>query len=305
MNQDLALSFIKEIKGQGLVVPQIEISKLGGLSFASVFTERPTEVMANSASAGVDYNSDLAITKALVEHFERQVFSEGIAIGNPVCFRRHSDGVAAYPRSKINADTQARENAYCEALERYVWARWWDDHSVGHTRTFFENSEFFCNEKFRITIEDLNKIISLDSISVIEPFFEESQNDVLILFAAVKNFGYISGGAAGPTDNRDEIFLRGLAELIRHGIALSRFIETKQSPKTFYEKRLLLFGLGHGNESVNERLQNISNNNLKLPSLEFDNVIESKKYSGLITTHRCLFKDQPPFVDGDLERLCL
>jgi hypothetical protein len=305
MNQDLAVSFVRQIKEQGLVVPKLEISSLGGLSFVSAYNEKPQTIMANDASAGVDYNPDLAITKALVEYFERQVFAEGIQAKNPICARDHSDGVAAYPVSEANAKLQARENAYCEALERFVWAKWWDDTSIGHTAGSIEESRFWDNIKLRMTIEASRELLPIENITLIEPFFENRKYSVIIIFASIKGRGYISGGAASPAENRNQIVIRALAELIRHGIALVRFIETKRQPETFYEKRLLYFGMGQGNQLVDSRLKRTTKTVLKLPDLEFDDEIRSERIKNLIVAHRCLFIGQPPFVDGDLERLCL
>jgi hypothetical protein len=305
MSQNLAISFVKEIKALGFEVPKLQISNIGGLSFVSAYEEIPETIMANEASAGVDYNADLAITKALVEHFERRVFSEGVDQGDPICHRRHSDGIAAYPRSAKGAHSLARDNAYSEALERYVWANWWDDETIGFSSKPLEQTNFWGNVKLKMTMEQFSEIAPVESINVIEPFFESSDHSVLILFARIKGYGFISGGAAGSSKKRSEILIRALAELIRHGLALTRFIESQKEPVTFYERRLIYFGLGHGNQLVEDRLRKISENILRLPPLEIDSEIKSDKLGQLIATHRCLFRDQPPFVDGKLERLCL
>ena len=82
-------------------------------------------------------------------------------------------------------------------------------------------------------------------------------------------------------------------------------MDTKKTPATFYEQRLLYFGLGDGNKLVQERLSVQSAELLQLPALKIDSQIQAENIDNLIVTHRCLFESQPPFVDGALERLCL
>lgn len=305
MGQDSAVSFIKNIKEQGFEIPKLQVSSLAGLNFVSAYDHAPTTIMANEVTAGVDYNADLAVTKALVEYFERKVFAEGVINNDPVCERKHSDGIAAFPVSNPKAKFLARENAYYEALERFAWAKWWDDSSLGFSINSLDETPSGQNPKIKILLEKFSEIIPFDSIKVVEPFLNDKSARVSILFVSIKGYGYISGGAAGPTTKCGEIIIRGLAELIRHGIALSRFIETKRSPVTFYEERLLYFGLGHGNHLVGKRLSQNSNQILELPELEIDDEIISENFGKLVAVHRCLFQGQPPFVDGELERLCL
>ncbi len=305
MSKDFAVSFVKEIKELGLEVPKLEISRLGALTFVSAFSNRPTEIMANSASAGVDFGPDTAITKALVEHYERSAFAEGIKNNDSACERLHSDGVASFPNILLNAKQKARQNAYFEAFERYVWARWWDDSNVGHSIISLEESKFWKNMKIRMTVEAFKDLVPLETLFVIEPHTDNSENCVLILMGKIKGKGYVSGGAAGAVTNKNEIITRGLSELIRHGLAVDRFTKKNKKPETFYEKRLLYFGSGQGNSLVESRMGHNSDSKIEIPELEIDQEIKSENFGSLIYTHRCLFKDQPPFVDGELERLCL
>lgn len=305
MSQNSSVSFVKKIKELGFTVPKLEITTIGGLNFVSAFNVRPTAVMANDATAGVDYDSNIAVMKALVEHFERQVFSDGVDHGLEVCKRKHSDGVAAFPKMISNAKDRARNNAYCEALERFVWSNWWDNLSIKHKIEKFEESKFWKNIKLRISVEAFKEFLPLDNIHLIIPSQSDDGHIVIILFAAVSGQGFISGGASGKKGTETEIVVRALAELIRHGIALRRFLDSSIIPKSFYEKRLVYFGLGFGNELVLSRLNRKSELCLQIPELEFDEQIPSNSFSELIVTHRCLFQNQPPFVDGDLERLCL
>ena len=99
MNRNPAISFVKHIKENGFNVPKLQISALGELNFATAYDHEPTTIMANDVAAGVDYDPEIAVTKALVEYFERKVFVEGVIAKNPICARTHSDGIAAFPAS--------------------------------------------------------------------------------------------------------------------------------------------------------------------------------------------------------------
>ena len=156
-----------------------------------------------------------------------------------------------------------------------------------------------------MTVEAFRDLVPLESLVVIEPHTNSSDNCVLILMGKIEGKGYISGGAAGTVTNKNETITRGLSELIRHGLAVNRFVKTNIKPETFYEKRLLYFGSGQGNSRVESRIKHISDSKIEIPELEIDQEIKSENFGSLIYTHRCLFKDQPPFVDGELERLCL
>lgn len=305
MAQNLAVSLVKEFQASGINVPKLQLSNIGDLCFAAAYDDTPKTIVVNESSAGMDFNPDVAISKALVEYLERKAFFDGISEKNPICDRLHSDGIAAYPRSNPQAGKLARQNAYSEALERYVWASWWDNENIGHDTMNLNQSSFGSDVKIANTMMKFNEILPLELTTVVEPFFDDSEHYMIILFSKIKGYGYISGGAAGIKNNRRETLIRAMSELIRHGIAIARFLETKVEPANFYERRLVFFGLGHGNAIVEHRLKLKYTNILLLPELVIDAEIKSKITDNIITTHRCLFKDQPPFVDGKLERLCL
>lgn len=305
MARGLAVSLVESIQAAGLKMPKLQISSVGGLSFAAAFDGIPTTIMVNEASAGVDFDPDLAVTKALVEYLERMAFLDGIDNEDPICERLHSDGIAAFPLSNPEARFLARRNAYSEAVERFVWASWWDNKNIGHESIDLTQTDFLNEKKIADTMKKFENILPISATTMVEPLFDDPDHSLIILFSKIKGYGYISGGAAGLKTNRRETFIRALSELIRHGIAISRFINLKVDAATFYERRLLFFGLGHGNHLVEDRLNIKSREVLRLPELAIDDEIKSVKTDGLIATHRCLFVEQPPFVDGILERLCL
>jgi len=305
MKQDQAFQFVKRIKELGLQMPELQLSKIGSLNIAATFDKMPETIMANNASTGMDFDLDLAVTKSMVEFFERKSFQFGVQNSDPNCTTwLHSDGVAAFPTYYPNAAEKAKNNAFNEAVERFVWANWWDNPHIGHKVSLLENTSFWKDLKLQVTLEKLTDIVPIQSLLVIEPKIA-TDNKAIILFAQIRGHGFISGGAAGSSANMSEIFIRGFAELVRHGLAIKRFLDTKKTPATFYEQRLLYFGLGDGNKLVQERLSIQSDEFLQLPELKIDSQIQDKNTNNLIVTHRCLFENQPPFVDGTLERLCL
>ncbi|MBL7542577.1 MAG: hypothetical protein JNL11_02120 [Bdellovibrionaceae bacterium] len=303
--KQISNALLEKIDRLALLKPALEISHFGELNFVSTFKQRPKGLMCNDACAGVDVDPELAITKALVEFYERAVFQEGILNRHPACDRLHSDGIAAFPIHIENALAQARDNAYLEAVERYVWAHWWDDSDIGHKAHQIEDLATGYLASNGNSLKEFTSFCDVEEFFVIEPFVKDLTLNVQVLIAKISNFGFVSGGAAGWKGEESKTFGRGLSELIRHGIALKRGIAQNFPASTFYEKRLMYFGLGHGNDLVLERLGKSGTNKVDLPNLQIDQEIPSREFNKLIYVHRCLFENQPPFVDGELERLCL
>ena len=194
-----------------------------------------------------------------------------------------------------------RVNALNEAIERYVWAYWWDHTDVKFRKTYLgpdhalvQNSEYL-----KATFKELQ----IEKLFIVEPKISVPSTSVKILFAKMKGLGFISGGACGLKSQDHETFLRAFDELYRHGFAYYRAIEKKIDAKSFYEKRLHFFASGLGNQIVEERMNYSGTEELILPKLEIDDVIPSPFLGFRI--HRCYFENQPPFVGGKLERLCL
>lgn len=306
MNPEHALTlFIKKIRQEGHELPKLKISRLGELTFVSAYTEEPASVMANNVTAGVDFDPNKATLKAVVEFLERACFAYGVDHGNPICERRHSDGVAAFPIIDTNGSTRARENAFSEALERFVWATWWDNSSIAHKFIPIEKSQYWGSVKFKAAVKAFQKLVPLKSLVVITPLHSQKDHNVLILLAELLDGGFISGGASGESKQNGSTIVRALAELIRHGLGVQKFRNTGASPSTFYEERLMYFGSGKGDTLVHERLNSNGKEIIQIPSLSNDSNIDAPPFKNIVYVHRCLFADQPPFVDGRLERLCL
>lgn len=295
---------LKRIRDLGIQMPNLEIAKLGDLTFVSAFEKRPTDIMANFAAAGVDFDENVAVIKALVEYFERLTFLEGIDLDLDICSRLHSDGVASFPAMDSNAKNKARSSAYLEALERFVWAKWWDNKEIGHDIFCLEDSPLL-GQQFNVSLSALRKLVPLEKIFVVRPWIENSSNQVLMLFGKLEGKGFVSGGAAGSVTEESKIILSGFAELVRHALGVRKIVHGTCISQSFYEQRLEYFGLGKGDDLVEARLNHVAYGKVMLPQLKFDGEVESKTLRKLVYTHRCLFNGQPPFVDGNLERLCL
>lgn len=314
MSYEQSLSkFIISIKANKFPLPKFQLSTFGNLTVSVCYDEESSAVMNNEATTGMDLDPALATLKALTEYFERKTFQFGVYRKDKACINKNSDGVACMPRHEDDFEFKAKENALNEAIERYVWATWWDDARSSFDLVEFKKSELYLKSPIVTELDELIKylerIIEVDTIYLIKPGFESSliqqnEKNVIILFLKTKFGGFVSGGACEDINNTDKALIRSLSELIRHTLGYNRFLNSEVKPQSFYEKRLYYFACGKGRQIVNERLNRKGTSKIKLPDLEVDQSIESF-YDSITYTHRCLFKNQPPFVDGVLERLCL
>ena len=74
-----SMSLIADFGAAGIKIPKLQMSSIGGLSFAAAFDRNSSTIMVNEAAAGMDFDPDTAVSKALVEYLERMAFLEGIA----------------------------------------------------------------------------------------------------------------------------------------------------------------------------------------------------------------------------------
>ena len=289
-----------QLRTRGALPKHMEVSRLGPVFLASSFDEVPTATISESVASGMDFDATTAALKSLVERAERRAFVQGKSVGHPLCMTNRSDGFAAMPVGlATDSAARARENALNEAVERFVWARWWDDPLIGHVLADLAQSD----EK-RVLVH-LKEQVSIRQIYRIEPLIADRGRHVVIYFAFLKPFGVISGGACESADRSSHAEFRALCELARHGLALQRMLNTGASPSSFYEKRLRYFGATQeGEKCAMGRLLAGGTETIELPRIELDGPVPHD-LDDLISVHRCYFEDQPPFVGGKLERLCL
>ena len=198
----------------------------------------------------------------------------------------------------------ARNNALNEAIERYVWAKWWDDDSYSHQLS--EISVDTLTTPAIGLLKDLQQIVPVRQVYRVQPEVANSPRAaVAIYFAFLEPYGVISGGACDSPANIEVANFRAICELARHGIAAQKMKADGYEPKSFYEKRLAHFALTKaGEDRVLVRINAKGNQAIALPTLAIDETL-AHSHSQSVVVHRCLFQGQPPFVGGDLERLCL
>ncbi|NRA69072.1 MAG: hypothetical protein HRU19_31665 [Pseudobacteriovorax sp.] len=299
------IDFLKLLKSQNLLPQHIEHYRGENFSIINMYDGRPSGAINRGVYTGISEHKETALSKALSEYVERKAYQDGYASKDTSCFTRDSCGFAAFPRYK-NIDNPigiVRSNAYHESLERFVWAKWWDEKSIGATIKQV-NIDYFSTSS-QMLLNELSGILEIESIFSIQPNFDQKESSVVkIVFAKIKNAGYISGGASATVSESDTAYYRAISELIRHGLAVKRMLDGYK-PNRFYEEKLEYFGTGQGNDLVESRLQKTSDRSILLPQLVIDQEIDHRFKSHYIV-YRCLFKDQPHFArSGGLQRLVI
>ncbi len=292
---------IENLKRHDQMPTRIDFSFVGD-RYWCVVSDNTTDnvsVMNEDVFTGFSDQKEVALLKALSERAERYTFIEGHKRQDAACATERSDGFAALPTSFDK--NEVRANAFNEAVERFVWSTWWDDTDISFTTTEmkFGDDKVQKSEYLKTVFSTLN----LEFIKIIKPDFKNFQLELPILIGKIKDKGYISGGACGPINESENTFNRGFDELYRHGFAYLRSIEKNIEPNSLYETRLLFFASGLGDSIVESRLAKDGIKPITLPELTIDSQVETR-FDGY-QVHRCHFKDQPPFVGGAMERLCL
>lgn len=300
---------LRRLGQKGFAPRCLEITPLSEFFFGVAFDQIDNEVISDSVFTGFARDPSLALLKAVVEMVERQAFEEGKRKGITSCQTERSDGFAAYPTFALPrklAHAKARSNALNEAIERFAWATWWDNPLISHVCTPLLGQARW--RQFNIDVEILPTHAPIKEIYLIEPKLHGNLDVALkILLVELEDGGMITGGAAGDRHENQgrSIVTRAYSELYRHCLALLRMKEQNiASVSDFYLQRLKFFGFGAGRELVLRRLEQAGSQEIVLPELSFDEEIPHR-YAADIIVHRCLFANQPPFVGGDIARLCI
>lgn len=296
-------SLLKELKARRALPKKMDVAKLGERHWFVCHDHEDANIISETSSTGFSDDPSIALLKSLSERVERIAFREGNKTQIPSCQTERSDGFAAFPKFYENSDERARSSALSEAIERYVWATWWDNHEIDfELKTVGEIGNEF---KIGPHIKTISDQCGIEEIFVVTPKIENAENhQVIILFARLRLGGFISGGACGDISQEKETLLRAFDELYRHGLAIENIRKNNLTPQSFYEKRLAYFGFGKGNLLIRERLEAKGRKSIFLPTLKTDEQIPHQ-FDDLFCVHRCLFVDQPPFIGGNLERFCL
>lgn len=295
-------SLLKELKLRNKLPKSMVASKVGDRYWFVCRDHDQSGIISEDSTTGFSNNRNIALLKALSERVERLAFRSGYANKVKSCLTERSDGFAAYPLFYKSAEMKARESALSEAVERYVWAKWWDNEDIAFTLRPISN---FSEQNISVYVSLIKDQCSLEEIFVIQPKIKNSNAlTVTILFGRLRTGGFVSGGACGSADDLKQSLLRSLDELYRHGLAVKKIKLERLEPVTFYEKRLAYFGLGFGDHLISKRLETNGDKSVLLPSLEIDEHVQHE-LQDLFRVHRCHFENQPAFVGGALERLCL
>ncbi len=296
-------SLLKQLRLRNQLPKNMDVSKVGDRYWFVCHDDDKSKIISENSTTGFSDDGNIALLKALSERVERLAFRSGFGNKITSCMTERSDGFAAYPLFYQNAESKARESALAEAVERYVWAKWWDDEATAFKLETISDNQ---NESEILAHAAVVKNqCGLEEIFLIEPKIENSNGlSVVILFGRLKSGGFISGGACGAFNDTKQILLRSLDELYRHGLAIEKIRLENLEPATFYEKRLVYFGLGYGNDLIRKRLEAKGSKSIFLPRLEINEVVKHELHD-LFQVHRCYFENQPPFIGGALERLCL
>lgn len=285
--------FLEVLNNRKLSPLKIEIAEWNSWTLVSCYSKTISKFISEFVAMGVDRDANVALLKALTEFLERQLSRESRDFAAYLTER--SDGFAAFPvySDILYSKRRARKNALAEAVERYAWANWWDDPSVSF------KIEAVMGEDFRALVVEF-KLKSLRLISV--PTNKDFMLSILI--AENEAGGFVTGGAAGLHSDKNETLSRAFGELLRHLIVYDKMKSSERLDLSFYERRLWGFANGEWSELVHKRLNSDSKRVLELPSLLIDQAI-SHIHADVISIHRCLFHNQPIFMGGALERLCI
>jgi len=145
------------------------------------------------------------------------------------------------------------------------------------------------------------QVVNLNEIRI--PSNSPTQ-ELSILIAENKDGGFITGGACSTHHRYNERIRRAFGELLRHLLALKRIKSDNNTSLSFYERRLLGFGSGEFRDITLDRLKFVGEETIQLSELIADRPIEHT-YSDIVQIHRCLLKNQPVFLGGNIARLCI
>ena len=305
MNLSQLVNTIQSLKEQFKTIKSIEYSKVSDFYWFNIVEVKDDSLITDRTYTGFDEKLDVAFSKAVSEFVERKSFNMGYSQNLKSCLTERSDGFAAYPLIQndiAKAKKISRENALAEAIERYAWASWWDNNFYEHEHEEYTLSDFA--KKYSVQSKILNEIDQekkIQKIHIVEPLLENYQDLTLKIIVVEFSDGIVTGGACGLNEDDASIITRAISELLRHALVL---IQNKKRPDqlSLYEDRLLYFATPDGTKSFYKRINQKGIQKIKLPNLAIDELIPSVQSH---VVHRCLFENQPPFIGGAVERMCL
>lgn len=296
---------VEELENRNMIPAHMDIAQVGKIHMVNLYNRFDSPIISSTVTTGMDTSLEVATLKALSEFIERFAFQEGYKNSNPYCMTDRSDGFAAFPKLDSNFKEETRENALNEAIERYAWATWWDNTDTRYTITevSLENKDFW-GDSIDLILE-VDDMLGIDSLKVISPNLNKFEDRQLLIIACeLASGGVITGGACGKIENNPKTILRAVSELARHALALYRAEVENYTPTSFYEKRLFFFASEEGFKIYKNRVDYNGDKSIDFTVLKIDSEIKHE-FMDLFYVHRCLFENQPAFIGGNIERLCL
>ena len=238
--------------------------------------------------------------KAVVEAVERWAFfsySTDLPEQAGINIDASSNGFAAIPTDM--GQKVASRNAYCEALERWVLNRIWDNGNIPlerpelRSRVLGDMLKPLCVEascfSTRISTEELG-----GAVPPVAHF--------CLCLLRTRLGGAISGAACSSTP--ELAIERAALEAYLHAVAFERMLARRLSVfESVIEKRLFHFArMQKGYEIVSDRIEIAASANLlKSPPVLFSKNLPGP-WNPEISVHRVLLCDSKPILDGGLER---
>lgn len=280
-----------KLGNQKKLPPIIRVTHENNL-ITALFCEKDleTNMFANpTAGAGTADNLVIASLKGLSEYAERLAFQE-----QPAHIRAYnSTGFAAYPNIfylKHTVIKHARYHAFYEAYERYIWQRWWSNKNIAAKITILNDLSARDQEAILPLVNSAKSIAKIKEIFVIEPKVEPS-HCVIIVAAKLEPYGIIAGGAASDIKNRSKSLKHAMVEMVRHIKTYRRAHKLNIAPKTIYEKKLLYFAAGKGDDKFAERINYCGHETIATPKLAIDTGI-NHSLAKYFYVHQCIFHEQ-------------
>ncbi len=263
---------LRLMKVQPDLIDMVELNqKLFLASYNGSLAKLSSLKISNEATCGISRNRDLSILKSLVEFVERKAVFENNC--------ESSNGFAAFPvfLSKKKSRQYARVYSYFEAVERYVWRRWWEDPSIAFEKVKISPSNLDL-------LFEIRKLLPVLDAFVLLPKYDGGFYKSVVGIACIETQeGVILGGAARA--NYEDTEFKALSEALIHSIAMSRY-QKNQISISDYERRLIF--LFENKALFFERIKVYGSQTMNIGSPVVDQEIEHR-LDAFCSVHRMLF----------------
>lgn len=249
-----------------------QLYKLGNvyLCTASDIDDEADGLFNKRLTCGSSSVPHLAKIKAISEYVERDAWRKSLETS--------TTGFAAYPfiYARKKAFLRAREHAYYEMIERYVWPTWSRNNKVSYSLSYFPlgSNEILYNE--------IQKKIRFQKYFRIMPKIDNCNVKVIILYA-ITEWGLACAGCARR--NEIEAEQHALKELMIHAAGIYRYHTLKPKLVSNYDNRVVW--IMNQEKLLTDRLKVNGNETINTPTPIFKNI--DTNYSKCFVVQRCNF----------------